>query len=377
MKNQIKKWLVYFFIVLITITLGLIIFEAFNYLKLSKVTYSYVWPPNLEYVFFPNSSVFNGISGESVFTINDLGYRGDEFRDHEEEYRILIVGGSTSESLYLDNKETWSYLLMKKLGKTKDNKQVITMNIGKSGHGLRNNILALKYLPDYYEPDLIIVLTGANDLLFRLSRKDAWQPFNESEFNNAESYTFSMSPNYTWRSTTVYKTYKILNLKFEEVEPQDGIGNTLVENRLKRKNAGNWISEIPNLTLALKDYEKNLERVIELSKERNSSLIFMTQPYLWKEDMTPEENASLWMTYDFSDNYYPTKTMIYSMEEFNKRLLKVCENNKDIFCIDLEKKTPKTLDYLYDDMHFNENGARLVAEEVSAYIKENLSDFRR
>ena len=74
------------------------------------------------------------------------------------------------------------------------------------------------------------------------------------------------------------------------------------------------------VSFSLKSNEKNLERVIELSKERNSSLIFMTQPYLWKEDMTPEENASLWMTYDFSDNYYPTKTMIYSMEEFNKRL---------------------------------------------------------
>ena len=264
---------------------------------------------------------------------------------------------------------------MNKLGKTIDNKKVVTMNIGKSGHGLRNNLLALKYLPDYYEPDLVIMLTGANDVLFRLSRGAAWKPFNESEFNSTESYTFSVSPGYTWKSTIIYKIYKAIDLKFEKIKPQDGIGNTLVENRLKRQNAKNWINGTPDLTLALEDYERNLERFIELSKEKNSTIIFMTQPYLYKKNMTPEEDASLWMTYDFGDIYFPTETMIYSTEEFNKVLLKVCRNNKDIFCIDLEKKVPKTFDYIYDDMHFNENGASFVSDEISSFMKENMNEF--
>ncbi len=375
MKNKIKKVLVYFLIIFITIALGLAFFEYLNYRNVSKINYSYVWPPNHEYIFHPNSSIFNGISGESHFTINHLGYRGNKIKNHDDEYRILIVGGSTSECLYLDDNETWPYLLMNKLGKTVDNKKVVTMNIGKSGHGLRNNLLALKYLPDYYEPDLIIILTGANDVLFKLSRKGAWQPFNESEYNITESYTFSVSPGYSWKSTIIYKIYNTLNLKSKNIKPQDGIGNTLVENRLNRQNAENWITEIPDLTLALEDYERTLERVIELSKEKNINLIFMTQPYLYKENMIPEEDASLWMTYDFGDIYYPIETMIFSTEEFNKRLLKVCEINKDIFCIDLEKKVPKTLDYIYDDMHFNENGASFVSEEISLFIKENMDEF--
>jgi hypothetical protein len=91
--------------------------------------------------------------------------------------------------------------------------------------------------------------------------------------------------------------------------------------------------------------------------------------------MTKEEDASLWMTYDFGDTYFPTKTMIYSMEEFNKRLLKVCEDNKEIYCIDLEKDFPKTLDYMYDDMHFNENGARFVSKKISSFMKEDMAEF--
>jgi len=375
MKKKLKEVLTYSIIIIVTIAIGLAFFEYLNYKKESVVEYSYVWPPNFGYVFNPDPEIFRGISEESHFTINSLGYRGEKIKNPDDEYRILIIGGSTSECLYLDNKETWPYLLMQELGETIDNKKVITMNIGKSGHGLRNNLLALKYLPDYYEPDLLIILTGANDVLFKLSRKNAWQPFNEDEYDRTESYTFSVTPEYSWKSTIIYKIYKVIRLKSENINPQDGIGETLVENRLKRQNAENWINEIPDLTLALDDYEKIIERVIELSKERDSSIIYLTQPYLYKENMTSEEDASLWMTYDFGDIYYPTETMIYSMEEFNNRLLEVCEDNKDVFCMDLEKKVPKSFDYMYDDMHFNENGAKFVAKEISSFMKENMNEF--
>ncbi len=66
--------------------------------------------------------------------------------------------------------------------------------------------------------------------------------------------------------------------------------------------------------------------------------------------------------------------MIYGMDAFNERLLKVCKDEK-IHCIDLEKDIPKNLDYFYDDMHFNEKGADLVAEKISNYIEKNILQF--
>lgn len=375
MGRRLNEVLVYFFIISLTLTFGLIFFEFLNYRAISKTEYSYVWPPNLGYVFNPDPRIFNGIFGESTFTINEFGYRGERIKNHREEYRILIIGGSTSECLYLDDKETWPYLLMEGLGKTLDGRKVITMNIGKSGHGLRNNILALKYLPDYYEPDLIILLTGANDVLFKLSRKDAWQPFNEFEHDKTESYTFSVVSGYSWKSTLIYRIYEKITLYFRSIEPQDEFGEFLASSRLKRQNASEWVTDIPDLTLALEDYGVGLRRVIELSNQINSTLIFMTQPYLYKEEMSEEEDASLWMTYDFGNIYFPIDTMIYSMDSFNKKTLEVCEESKGVLCIDLEQKVPKTLQYMYDDMHFNEEGARFIANEVSMFIKENIGVF--
>lgn len=375
MRRKIREGLIYFCIVCVTLVVGITIIEAINYVTISKREYSYVWPPNLEYVFNPDPAIFQGISGESHFTINQFGYRGPQIKNHANEYRILIVGGSTSECLYLDDGETWPQKVMDKLGETKDGRKVVTMNIGKSGHGIRNNILALKYLPEYYEPDAIIVLAGANDALFKLSRKNAWKPFNESEFNNTEKYTFTVSPGYTWKSSYLYKISNAINPSEKEIKPQDEIGNTLAENRQKRQDAENWITQMPNLSESLKDYQKNLERMGELAKEKKSTLLLLTQPTLWKEEMSAEEDASLWMTYDFGEWYYPTETMTSVMEEYNKALLTVCNENKEIRCLDLEKNVPKTLNYMYDDMHFNEQGAEFVAEEIVTFMKENMQEF--
>jgi hypothetical protein len=40
--------------------------------------------------------------------------------------------------------------------------------------------------------------------------------------------------------------------------------------------------------------------------------------------------------------------------------------------IDLEKQVPKTLDNLYDHVHFSVNGNKKVAEVISGYLKDTF-----
>lgn len=65
------------------------------------------------------STVLPGISEAGGFHTNSEGIRGDEFAS-EQKYRILAVGGSTTECLYLDDKEAWPYLLQTKISQSKD-----------------------------------------------------------------------------------------------------------------------------------------------------------------------------------------------------------------------------------------------------------------
>ncbi len=360
-------------LLLFSVILAFLFVETANYLFYNDESY-YVWPPYLNEVFLPNSSVMNGITGASIFTINALGYRGPLIKDKEQEYRILTVGGSTTEELYLDDNETWPYLLMKNLNMTNDGRQIIAMNIGKSGHNTRDHVMQLKSLIPLYKPDLVILMVGANDMLLKLSKRWVWKPFDESTYDYTKS--FSYVSNYGFKSTISYKIYTILSWELSsQFKEQDMVGEALIESRLERRNSKSIINEMPDLALVLDDYERNLERLIEIAKENNVSLVFATQPFLWKENISEEEDFSLWMTTDFNGNFYPVKTMASSMDMFNTKLLDSCAKNKEVLCFDLEKKVPKSLDYFYDDMHFNENGAEFVAEQFADYLKDNFDQF--
>jgi hypothetical protein len=55
-------------------------------------------------VFKPDPALLPGISGDSRFDVDSDGIRGDEM-PRGDAYRILAVGGSTTECLYLDQEE--------------------------------------------------------------------------------------------------------------------------------------------------------------------------------------------------------------------------------------------------------------------------------
>ena len=104
----------------------------------------YVWPPNLEILFDPAEDCFVGISGKSRFVTNSEGMRGD---DYHAEYscKIITLGGSTTECLYLDQKESWPYLLQDKLSRG-IRKPVFVGNIGMSGRSTDVTVLQLQHL---------------------------------------------------------------------------------------------------------------------------------------------------------------------------------------------------------------------------------------
>ena len=105
---KVKKDILFLIIFVgVTVTIFLVISEvALRAIENDKY---YVWQPGLQKIFHPSPDIMPGISGISHFTINKFGLRGDVFT--EGTYRILAVGGSTTESLYLDDTEAWPYLV--------------------------------------------------------------------------------------------------------------------------------------------------------------------------------------------------------------------------------------------------------------------------
>jgi hypothetical protein len=102
-------------------------------------------------------------------------------------------------------------------------------------------------------------------------------------------------------------------------------------------------------------------------------LIFLTQPTLWRSGL-PEPLASLlWLggVGDYQKKigqpYYSIEALEKAMNEYNDTLLEVCQRT-GVECLDLANALEKDTTVFFDDVHFNESGARKVSQALSTYL---------
>lgn len=371
----------------ITLIVALIGGEIGLRLYLPAADKYYVWPPKLHVVFKPAPEVFPGLEGESHFITNSEGIRGDEF-SKDDDYRILAIGGSTTESLYLDQREAWPYLLQEQLNNANRNLKVWVGNVGKSGHSTREHVLQMEYLlAQYPQIDAVIMLIGANDFSLRLNGQPPFDPnYLDSPNKHLQQINRAFAVLPTWNPNQPYYTYtatwrlvdKIWQARVKantvaDIDVEDGLGWNYVERRNYRKNA-QFSSDLPDLSGGLAEYEANINYLINLAGVYDVRLILMTQPSLWRTDLTPAEEDLLWAGYGPDRRFfYTVKALIAGINTYNDKLLEIC-TRQQVECIDLAGAIPKDATVFYDDMHFNESGAMQVAEVVTDYLL-NLGPF--
>jgi lysophospholipase L1-like esterase len=349
----------------------------------------YIWPPGLQKVFMPSEDIMPGISGPSRFIANSLGIRGDEF-GASDAYRILTIGGSTTECLYLDQSETWPLLLQNYLNGTVVYHNVWVGNAGMSGKTTRHHITAMKYLPLVdMRIDMIIVLIGVNDFMTRLAQDEQYdqnfstKPGIDQILVNETFYGGSLdwdAPFFkktaVWYIANKAKSMVAGKLRGDNLEPhnvQEELGKTYVRLRQHRQHAIEIRNELPDLSLAIEEYKRNVHTMIDIAQERSIRLLFVTQPTMWKSDLPDELERLLWLggVGDFMRQtnrpYYSAQALDKGMKAYNEALLKVCEL-RHVECFDLSSLLEKDVTVFYDDVHFNESGARKVATALAQYM---------
>jgi lysophospholipase L1-like esterase len=342
----------------------------------------YVWPPNLSMTFEPSSEAMPGVHGLSRFIINESGIRGRPFSD-QDRFRILTVGGSTTECLYLDQTEAWPYLLEQQLNDGAEPAGVWVGNVGKSGHTSDHHALqAEKLLDQYPHIDAVLVLVGVNDML-HVAKVPGYQPLTPDELAEA----FSRAPggwNLEEASYPFYKRTelwralrKVRNTLFADAAPlvQDKVGDVLFQMRKNRENASSFRTTFPDLHEALATYRRNLDAIVDAGQKHGTKVILVTQPSLWADDVSPEAQRLLWLgrigpyMADKQSEYFAPATLGRALNDYNNVLLDVCKT-RSIDCFDLAAAMPKDPSLYYDDIHFNEAGARAVASLLAGHFRE-------
>ena len=339
----------------------------------------YIWPPHLHQELYPTPGIMPGVSGTSRFLVNSIGLRGDD-PPRDRGMRILALGGSTTECLYLDQTEAWPHVLQDLFGP-----RAWVGNGGRSGlHTRHHRLQAEKLLDELPWIDVVVVLAGVNDLCFRLSRDTAWAPVDFSSpaaVAPLMQEAFEVRPPQDAAGPVYQRTalYQMLRRLGRRLRPggatQDPPGRVYQVWRRHRHEAPVLRQRLPDLGPAIAEYAANLRAIARAAARHHARIIFVTQPAMWRDDLPPDLQRLLWMgglgryQKEAGHQYYSIAALAEGIALYNRVLLDTCRQIPGAICVDLAAELPRDTTVFYDDVHFNEAGSRRVAEILAGQIK--------
>ena len=120
---------------------------------------------NQKFHLYSNEGLY-GIDSNTTFTTNNFGFRGEDLEEdkNKNEYRIFLVGGSTTENFYIDDSKSVEKRIQDKLISIIDTGRGLkVLNAGKSGDISTDHLSMLAHRINHLQPDLIVLLCGIND----------------------------------------------------------------------------------------------------------------------------------------------------------------------------------------------------------------------
>jgi lysophospholipase L1-like esterase len=334
----------------------------------------YLRPPNVRYSSILDEELMPGVRGVANFTTNEWGLRGpsvESFSGKPNLLKIIAVGGSTTLCEFLDDSEEWPQLSMQELNRRQNKRFVYVANAGANGHNTADHLELLKRYPVMKNADVLIFLIGFNDFTSTLAF--GGRPSHEALAARASTTSFTRPPQYPFytrfRLHALVSTYRSVA----------GTGPNAVRNeralewyaQRRRTRARGPTLPMPDLTVGLQEYQNRIRSLGEHCRSAGQRCVFLTQPTVWRSDLTPAEEALLFSGWtgpgDNPKGFIRAAELAHGISEFNEALLTECRTSS-LECYDLASAIPKDTTAFYDDGHFNEGGARLVAEFVTSRL---------
>jgi len=273
--------------------------------------------------------------------------------------KIIFYGGSTTECLYVDEKERFPYLVGLQLSSFGE--KVNAYNGGVSGNHSLHSINRLLNDGITHNPNIVVMKHNINDLITLIYYNSYWNSGKKRLLITKEikqqNYKHATLKNFIHRiiPNLYYRLYLLKKRLFK---------NKLFEGDFADINTEK-ISFNPK---ALKSqFSKNLKMFIEICKINNIVPVLMTQANRFLP--TPDKKVlEKFETNRFMNkvSYTDFKSMI---DIFNHEIRQVSEAS-GVMCIDLDSIVPKDSLYLYDLVHYNKKGSRFISEVISDSLKK-------
>lgn len=301
--------------------------------------------------------------GIRLVPVNRLGFLYPEQRQARvarDEVRIAAVGGSTTECVALPEEKRWPAVLEQLLGAELPGRPVTVLNLGLSATDTRTHLATMAQHVPGLDVDVAVFLLGANDL----SRMSA----DATPLLSPDNFYSQTSPGRLfaelWRLTQISRHLASWRTA-GHAEP--ATAPYFAEQA--RLQASLPLMPRPSFSPAgLSDYARAIVSLAGLCREHGITPLFVTQPTMLTHTPSPAEMATIWSANNGVQSVAPGD-FVDLLATINRQLLTTCAE-RGYACVDLAQSIPHGLSHFYDQVHFNEPGARRVAESLLPATRE-------
>jgi lysophospholipase L1-like esterase len=256
-------------------------------------------------------------------------------------FRIFCLGGSTTEFADSSGRD-WPSRVEDNLRKRLGRSDVHVFNFGRQWYTTLHMLIFYESNLRKYRPDAVIVMETVNDLLVNAD----FCYFSGGPFR--EDYGHFYGP-----MTRIFNHKGILPAAAEFLghywyfKPRTEVDQ----------------DSFPGLP----SFRRNLNALIDLAQKDGTRVILMTQPNLYSDSITPEARRALRMLNQEAvgpDKQWSYRTALNGFRQYRNALIETA-SARNVDLIDLESRIPKTQEFLYDDVHYQNKSFDLIGRTVS------------
>lgn len=343
--------------------------------------------PNVDMVLDVRGDNLPGVHGEQRITTDAKGFRTTRPIDYEDDepYRIFFIGSSSVAQDWIDDRRTVSHLLQESLSKSLG-RNVEVINTGVPGVRAVHSFATMRHVARYH-PDMYVILMMGNDSLLQIASHFYRETPNQDEAHGrilmkpteVELEPLPRARTYTLENTLLGRAFSAMESavaahRASGVAEESGgtpyyevsHGTFFEEQRgsLFRTDQRSFLPDEVSPSFA-----DALQGIGEFCEESPAACVVLTQPTGYRPGTDEAFKERLWMTPMFASYSLTFESMVHIARLYNDYWLELAEQWKLPLC-DLEVQVRPSLEYFYDDVHFNWAGSRKAADFLQGCLAD-------
>lgn len=350
----------------------------------------WIFPEDVGYVRKPYAvlSTRCGLKSCTEFC-NSKGFRGKDYTIPKPKnlFRIVAIGDSVVEAFGVHLAQTWEQLLQKQMNEyffsIGSSKRCEVINLGVGGYVSWQAVAQFKKLGVTYQPDLVLVMVGVNDLLYS-SRADWKQRVTLKDLFQEKPVSSSLSPDtkksfwYILRRQILRYSYLCRLFRESFIRLKNNIWTMPRIILQHQQDSGKKFNEE-----ALQFYLNNLEEIYVMIIHSGAKMGIITYPTILSSKLVADRDiynriAKLYLNFPLS-----IRELLNWFERYKEEQVKFASRHKDVILIDaaeeakdLDKK--ERMSFFVDWVHLTPAGNHFLARKVFHTILDhykNNSDY--